>query len=38
MTTVSLRIDDKTKRELDAMCEEMGMIISKRKIASTFSK
>ncbi len=28
MTTVSLRIDDKTKRELDAMCEEMGMNIS----------
>lgn len=28
MTTVSLRIDDKTKKELDAMCEEMGMNIS----------
>lgn len=25
MTTVSLRFDDKTKRELDEMCEEMGM-------------
>lgn len=28
MTTVSLRIDDKTKKELDSMCEEMGMNIS----------
>lgn len=28
MTTVSLRIDDKTKKELDAMCEEMGMNLS----------
>lgn len=25
MTTVSLRFDDDTKRELDEMCEEMGM-------------
>ena len=25
MTTVSLRFDDKTKRELDEMCEAMGM-------------
>lgn len=28
MTTVSLRMDDKTKKELAAMCEEMGMNIS----------
>ncbi|MGN0483817.1 MAG: type II toxin-antitoxin system RelB/DinJ family antitoxin [Lachnospiraceae bacterium] len=28
MTTVSLRMDDDMKRELDAMCEEMGMNIS----------
>lgn len=28
MTTVSLRIDDKTKKELDAMCDEMGMNIT----------
>ena len=25
MTTVSLRFDDDTKRELDEMCDEMGM-------------
>ena len=25
MTTVSLRFDDAMKKELDAMCEEMGM-------------
>lgn len=25
MTTISLRFDDETKRELDEMCEEMGM-------------
>lgn len=25
MTTVSLRFDDKMKKELDEMCEEMGM-------------
>lgn len=25
MTTISLRLDDKMKKELDEMCEEMGM-------------
>lgn len=25
MTTVSLRLDDKIKKELDEICEEMGM-------------
>ena len=25
MTTISLRLDDEMKRELDVMCEEMGM-------------
>ena len=25
MTTVSLRFDDKTKKELDELCEELGM-------------
>ena len=25
MTTVSLRFDDNTKKELDEMCAEMGM-------------
>ncbi len=25
MTTISLRFDDKTKAELDEMCDEMGM-------------
>jgi addiction module RelB/DinJ family antitoxin len=25
MTTVSLRFDDKTKQELDEMCDEMGI-------------
>lgn len=25
MTTVSLRFDDNTKKELDEMCDEMGM-------------
>ncbi len=28
MITVSLRIDEKTKRELDEMCDEMGMNIT----------
>ena len=28
MTTISLRMDDETKRELDEMCEAMGMNIS----------
>lgn len=28
MTTVSLRIDEKMKKELDAMCDEMGMNIT----------
>lgn len=28
MTTVSLRIDDKMKKELDDMCAEMGMNIT----------
>ena len=28
MTTVSLRIEDKMKKELDAMCAEMGMNIT----------
>lgn len=28
MTTVSLRIDDKMKKELDDMCDEMGMNIT----------
>ncbi len=28
MTTVSLRMDDETKRELDEMCEAMGMNIT----------
>lgn len=28
MTTVSLRMDDETKRELDDMCAEMGISIS----------
>ena len=28
MTTISLRIDDKMKKELDVMCEEMGMNIT----------
>lgn len=28
MTTVSLRMDKKMKKELDAMCEEMGMNIT----------
>jgi len=28
MTTVSLRFDDETKAELDAMCEDMGMNIT----------
>ena len=28
MTTVSLRFDDDMKRELDEMCEEMGMNIT----------
>lgn len=28
MTTISLRLDDEMKKELDAMCEEMGMNIS----------
>lgn len=25
MTTISLRLDDEMKKELDSMCEEMGM-------------
>ena len=25
MTTISLRFDDEMKKELDSMCEEMGM-------------
>ena len=25
MTTISLRLDDDMKKELDQMCEEMGM-------------
>lgn len=25
MTTISLRFDDETKRQLDEMCDEMGM-------------
>lgn len=28
MTTVSLRLDDNMKKELDIMCEEMGMNIT----------
>ena len=28
MTTISLRMDDETKKELDEMCEAMGMNIS----------
>ena len=28
MTTVSIRLDDETKRQLDIMCEEMGMNIT----------
>lgn len=28
MTTISLRFDDKTKKELDDMCSEMGMNIT----------
>lgn len=28
MTTVSLRFDDKMKKELDKMCDEMGMNIT----------
>jgi DNA-damage-inducible protein J len=28
MTTVSLRIEEKMKKELDEMCEEMGMNIT----------
>ena len=28
MTTISLRMDDQTKKELDEMCEAMGMNIS----------
>lgn len=28
MTTVSLRFDDKMKKELDEMCDEMGMNIT----------
>lgn len=28
MTTISLRLDDDMKKELDAMCEEMGMNIT----------
>lgn len=28
MTTISLRIDDDMKRELDEMCESMGMNLS----------
>ncbi len=28
MTTVSLRMDDKMKKELDMMCSEMGMNIT----------
>ena len=28
MTTISLRMDEETKRELDEMCEAMGMNIS----------
>ena len=28
MTTVSLRLDDELKKELDQMCEEMGMSLT----------
>ena len=28
MTTISLRLDDDMKKELDAMCDEMGMNIT----------
>ena len=28
MTTISLRMDDQMKKELDEMCEAMGMNIS----------
>ena len=28
MTTISLRMDDEMKKELDEMCEAMGMNIS----------
>lgn len=28
MTTISIRLDDETKKELDEMCEEMGMNIT----------
>ena len=28
MTTVSVRLDDKDKKELDAMCAEMGMSLT----------
>ena len=28
MTTVSIRLDDEMKRELDEMCDEMGMNIT----------
>ena len=28
MTTVSIRLDDDMKRELDEMCDEMGMNIT----------
>ncbi|MCM1252122.1 MAG: type II toxin-antitoxin system RelB/DinJ family antitoxin [Clostridium sp.] len=28
MTTVSLRFDDETKKQLDEMCDEMGMNLS----------
>ena len=28
MTTISLRMDDETKKELDEMCQAMGMNIS----------
>ena len=28
MTTISVRLDDQDKRDLDAMCAEMGMSVS----------